>query len=122
MRSALWILAVPLVCCWLLIQWRVDGPSTAVPADDLWRRTCDGWEKATWLEPDPGPLNHALHPSVVAAMMTLLSVTALVAFPHGRPEQASEHDFPGSPWADRAAGGGYSLLHEKGNKPHSFLK
>jgi len=44
----------------------------------LWRRTRQGWEKATWLGP-AAPHEPALHPLVVTALEILLALTGCVA-------------------------------------------
>lgn len=58
-----------------------------IQADNVWRRTVDGWERVNvWGTTNPGP-GPGLSPLVVGIFEGLLSVTALVAFP-GRPALA----------------------------------
>jgi hypothetical protein len=77
------------------IWWacKIHGPSgsdavtgNAPLAEGRWRRTADGWERATWLADAPrvrrrlpmsGPYLPRLHPAVVAGWMALVSVAVL---------------------------------------------
>jgi hypothetical protein len=49
----------------------------------IWRRTADGWERVSdWERPPPRePSLAAVHPILVAALLLMLSLAALLAFP-----------------------------------------
>ena len=80
MRWIGWLALILLGGIWLA-GLLPDGP-VEVPQQgpDLWRRTVDGWERATWLSPPPPPHRKALHPLVVAVLQWLLAALVLLAF------------------------------------------
>ena len=56
----------------------------AAPQDDSWRRTCHGWQHNTyWPQSSHGAIQepNLCHPLVVVALVLLLSVGGLIAFP-----------------------------------------
>jgi hypothetical protein len=72
-----WILAILCAVSWFASEIRLPGDDQTVPAQEetAWRRTADGWEKATdWtvaIEKSPP----ALHPGVLGLLMVALSLT-----------------------------------------------
>ena len=69
---------------WLATE--VRPPETPTASDrplDCWRRTPDGWQRATWLAPQTPIRRPALHPVVVGLLELLVCLAALVAFPTG---------------------------------------
>jgi hypothetical protein len=67
--------------------------ATAGEADD-WVRTRTGWEhEAKWFA-TVGRYEPALHPAVVAALVSLIAVWALMAFPADTAKVADEPDAP----------------------------
>ena len=97
MRGVACLLLVPVLAFLLAAHWEIDAESAAAPADDLWRHTEDGWEKAAWLMPPSGPPRHALHPMVPGMLILLVSLAALVAFPQGAPSSKPSGSVPPRP-------------------------
>lgn len=80
MRAIGWLLLVLLAVGWLAAEVPQPGAAQWAPDEDTWRRTADGWQRATWLVepmPDHRPL---LHPMVVGLFELLVAAMALVAF------------------------------------------
>lgn len=93
MRRIGWLVLLLAAFGWLA----AESPPPAdqrPPADLSWRRTRDGWQRATWLA-DPIPVHRpALHPAVVGTLELLLSMTALVAFAEAPPRNSRPRTFP----------------------------
>lgn len=74
---------------WIIVALLVGGSlASQIPATDdaspsqqnVWRRTCDGWQRADWL-PGAGPVHSPRpHPVVVALFLATLTLLAFVAF------------------------------------------
>ena len=77
MQKIGWILAILCAVSWFASEIRLPGDDQTVPVQEetAWRRTADGWEKATdWtvaIEKSPP----ALHPGVLGLLMVALSLT-----------------------------------------------
>ncbi len=61
----------------------------SLTAADGWVRTRDGWERESALHPHRGTYEPALHPAVLASLVTLASLLALVAFPAAESKSGS---------------------------------
>jgi hypothetical protein len=76
-----WLVLVLVVAVWLAGWLPPDAPGAKPKARDPWRRTVHGWELCTqWpsasdVKPSP------IHPAIVAALLGLVSLLGLVAFP-----------------------------------------
>ena len=84
MRRFGWLLVLLAAVGWLATE--VRPPETPTASDrplDCWRRTPDGWQRATWLAPQTPIRRPALHPVVVGLLELLVCLAALVAFPTG---------------------------------------
>lgn len=87
MRPWGWLLVLLAAVGWLATE--VPLPETPAAADrplDGWRRTPEGWQRATWLAPQTAVGRPALHPAVVGLFELLVCLAALVAFPTGAAE------------------------------------
>lgn len=98
MRRIGWFLVLLVAIGWLACEIRLPETPTASGARlDSWRRTRDGWEKATWLTSQIPSRRPALHPGVVGLLELLLSLTVLVAFSgHPSANAAGDRGSPGS--------------------------
>jgi len=77
-----------------------EAPATTGSMTDDWVRTRNGWEhEASWFA-TVGRYEPALHPTVVAAMMGLVSVWGFVAYPTG-PQGAGQGMAAGGPTRTR---------------------
>ncbi len=85
------------------------APTQAQPRTTSWRRTSDGWERATWLRGDALRRPPALHPALVGAAILLFGASALAWFSPGpqrkQPAKTSEQ----TP-AKQAAGANRDIL------------
>jgi hypothetical protein len=98
MRAIGWLLLLLLAIGWLAAEVpRLTEPQWA-PVEDTWRRTSNGWQRATWLA-DPA-LHHRprLHPTVVASFELLASALALVAFAPVARENRARRDSGRNPF------------------------
>ena len=79
-------IARTLVCFLAIGWWAADRmPRPAYAADDqhiasTWRRTRDGWQRASWLPEAAAAQQPALHPAVFGALELMLAMAALLAF------------------------------------------
>ncbi|HUT90892.1 MAG TPA: hypothetical protein VMY37_15415 [Thermoguttaceae bacterium] len=92
MRRLGWLLVLLAAVGWLATEVRL--PETPAAPDrplDSWRRTPDGWQRATWLAPQTPIRRPALHPVVVGLLELLVCLAALVAFPTGAETGAAYH-------------------------------
>lgn len=97
MRRIGWFLVLLVAIGWLACEIQLPGTSPAAGARlDSWRRTRDGWERATWLTSQITSRRPALHPGVVALLELLLSLTILVAFSGRSAKSAGDRDSAGS--------------------------
>ena len=93
MRDYVWLLVLLAFVGWLATE--VPLPETPAAADrpsDCWRRTPDGWQRATWLARQTPARRPALHPGVVGLFELLATLAALVAFPSGAAPTDADHD------------------------------
>jgi len=93
MRDYVWLLVLLAVVGWLATE--VPLPETPAAADrplDCWRRTPDGWQRATWLVRQTAARRPALHPAVVGLFELLACLAALIAFPTGAARADKAHD------------------------------
>jgi len=95
MRRIGWFLALLVAIGWLACEIRLPGTPTASGVRlDSWRRTRDGWEKATWLTSQIPSRRPALHPGVVGLLELLLSLAVVVAFSGRRRAKATDDRGP----------------------------
>lgn len=81
MRPVLWMVAILLAVGYVASEIRLPQSDEPTTVDTCWRRTENGWMRATWLAP-AAPVQHpSLHPCVVGSLQLLLSTLALVAIP-----------------------------------------
>jgi hypothetical protein len=82
MRWIVWLVALLVGLVWLASEIPLPARQPApVNQPCAWRKTRDGWERATWMSREPEPRRPSLHPSVVSVFQFVLSVGALAAFP-----------------------------------------
>ena len=54
------------------------APADPQPRETSWRRTCNGWERASWLHRPESRDRPALHPVVVGLAMVFFALAALI--------------------------------------------
>ena len=80
MRLIGWLLLALVGFAWVASEVPLSGDSPRAGPEMVWRRTVEGWEKATLWNDESAPRRPALHPMVVALLQVLLALVALIAF------------------------------------------
>ena len=88
-RKTLQSLALAIASALTIAAARAHTTEPTRSASDGWVRTRDGWERESSLRISPRHVYEpALHPGVLAALVTLGSLLALAAFPLARRDEA----------------------------------
>ena len=75
-----WMLLLLGAVGWMAAECPVRRTPPSAGGQTEWRRTLDGWERASWLRAEVPVHRPALHPSVVGLLELFLSVGALAVF------------------------------------------
>jgi hypothetical protein len=91
MRWLGWLLVLLILIGWAASELPPPGETRQPERPiDCWRRTRDGWERASWLLPPVTAHRPSLHPAVVGLFEMLLSIAALLALSPG-PKRSPDH-------------------------------
>jgi hypothetical protein len=67
---------------------RIPAAPRTPPPTTVWRRTCDGWQRADWLNGEVSRRPPAFHPALLALVLVLFAVAALLGLaPEDRPAE-----------------------------------
>lgn len=112
MRSMAWLLLILLGLGWLTSEWPLAAKGHRREIGTQWRRTRDGWERASWLSSPQGPPPATLHPTIVGAVQAIGAVAALIALSgrRGRPSRARGQAGGGLPFRRSPEFGPYRFM------------
>lgn len=63
---------------WLASEMPIAPAEQPLPRETIWRRTCEGWERADWLRGDLSREQPALHPAILGLGLMFFALAALV--------------------------------------------
>jgi hypothetical protein len=93
MQRVVGMLLVLFGLCWLVSQLPATPQARPSPASS-WRRTCDGWQRADWLDGDAMRRPPVLHPAALGLILLLFAVAGLLAFSSDAPKTPANQSSP----------------------------